>query len=180
MKSGPKLCAVGKPELYLACSRPLGVYKTNVLVLDPLDLTRTLPRTSARLSLVWADTPLTDHLVTCLNRPLLRVRQSLTSLRPKAGAINRFTCSKFTTDKLDSLMDVLEECYDLSNIRAAGLVNSNLGTVLFVFETKNKKGNVLYYLWNGLEDTVWHFVQETLLNIKNEIRQQGTMDTRGR
>ena len=125
-KSGLKLCSVGKPDLYFVAakiigSRPLGgsLYKTNVLVLDPLDLTHTLPHTSARLSLIWADTPLTDHLVTCLNRPLLPVRQSLTPLRPKAGAINRFTCSKFTTDKLDSLRDVLEECYDLSNIGAA-------------------------------------------------------------
>ena len=59
-------------------------------------------------------------------------------------------------------------------------VNPSLGTVLFILEAKNKKGNVLYYLWNGPEDTVWYFVQETSLNIKNEIRQQGTMDTRGR
>lgn len=78
----------------------------------------------------------------------------------------------YWADKPDTVRDVLQTTYNLSDIDPVWTCDPDRGEVLFIFKGKNRNNQWRYYLWNGLEDTVAQFVEVTLQNIKNQMGQE--------
>ena len=85
---------------------------------------------------------------------------------------NAMMKSYYWASTSDSVKSMLQTDYGLQSVEPLWRHEPKYGTIMFIFQA-TVSGATRYYVWNGLESSVYRFVETNIDNIKKIINDKG-------